>query len=304
MEEVTRSAISPRQAAELLGVHASSIKRWCNAGALECWHTPGGHRRIPVERVFEFAESESIDCSLLEFAPHTLEVWEGLDEARRDGAFDKLVDLAYTWLAEDHPDATYRLLRTLLDFDFSLAQIFDRVIGPLMGRIGMAWEASRLAIGDEHRMTHTVTEMLIHLRYDLAMDEPAEDAPVAIVGCTQAEYHELGALMVRILLEHAGWHVYYLSADVPTEEFAAQQVKHRASIVAISVMPPRGAPEASRLTRVLAQLYQKSTPYRLAIGGSLVEEKRTTGPLAGPFLETVYFNKVSHFEAWMREAGD
>lgn len=302
--EAKQSAISPRQAADLLGVHASSIKRWCNAGSLECWYTPGGHRRIPVDAVFTFAETEAIECALLGFAPHTLAVWDGMERARRDDDYSGLITLAHDWLAEDRSELTYRLLRTLLDFGFSLATLFDAVVGPVMGRIGQAWEDDRLAIGDEHRMTHTVTEMLIHLRYDLHMDEHDPSAPVAIVGCTQGEYHELGALMVRILLESEGWHVYYLSADVPTEEFAAQQAKHHASLVAISVMPPRGYPEALRLRTVLSQLYRPESPYRLAIGGSQVSAMNGALPGDQPFVETVFFDKVTAFETWLGQAGD
>ena len=57
-------SISTRQASHLLGVHESSVKRWCNAEELACWHTPGGHRRIPITAVVDFAEEQDLRLKL------------------------------------------------------------------------------------------------------------------------------------------------------------------------------------------------------------------------------------------------
>jgi excisionase family DNA binding protein len=38
---------TPRQAAELLGVTAETLNRWADAGKVEVYRTPGGHRRYP-----------------------------------------------------------------------------------------------------------------------------------------------------------------------------------------------------------------------------------------------------------------
>ncbi len=43
--------LSPRQAAELLGVSEASVKRWCDRGILPAVRTEGGHRRVPTEDV-------------------------------------------------------------------------------------------------------------------------------------------------------------------------------------------------------------------------------------------------------------
>ncbi|MBT8494320.1 MAG: helix-turn-helix domain-containing protein, partial [Deltaproteobacteria bacterium] len=43
--------LTTRDAAELLGVGTTSIKRWADSGLLECVKTPGGHRRFPRDAV-------------------------------------------------------------------------------------------------------------------------------------------------------------------------------------------------------------------------------------------------------------
>ena len=46
--------VSPRQAALSMGVSESSLKRWCDRGALAIHRTAGGHRKIPVPSVVSF----------------------------------------------------------------------------------------------------------------------------------------------------------------------------------------------------------------------------------------------------------
>ena len=69
-------SVSTRQASALLGVHESSVKRWCNAEELECQLTPGGHRRIPIRALVAFARGQGIQVPLRHF---------GQDAAPPDG---------------------------------------------------------------------------------------------------------------------------------------------------------------------------------------------------------------------------
>lgn len=43
--------VTPKEAAKLLGVHVSSLRRWENEGKLKAIRTPGGQRRFILEEV-------------------------------------------------------------------------------------------------------------------------------------------------------------------------------------------------------------------------------------------------------------
>jgi molybdopterin-binding protein len=47
--------LTPRQAAEKLGISYPALKHWILAGRIRTIKTPGGHHRIPVEALEEFA---------------------------------------------------------------------------------------------------------------------------------------------------------------------------------------------------------------------------------------------------------
>lgn len=58
---MTPSALlTPRQAAEKLGISYPAVKHWILAGRIRTVKTPGGHHRIPLDALEEFMPSSSI----------------------------------------------------------------------------------------------------------------------------------------------------------------------------------------------------------------------------------------------------
>lgn len=55
------SYVTPKQAAKILGVHVSSLRRWESQGKLKAIRTPGGQRRYNLEEVEKAAgQSKSV----------------------------------------------------------------------------------------------------------------------------------------------------------------------------------------------------------------------------------------------------
>src|SRR5215469_3519461 len=53
------SLLTPRQAAEKLGISYPALKHWILAGRIRTVKTPGGHHRIPMSALDEFLPSGS-----------------------------------------------------------------------------------------------------------------------------------------------------------------------------------------------------------------------------------------------------
>ncbi|QXD15553.1 cobalamin-dependent protein [Rhodocaloribacter litoris] len=299
-----QTILSTREAASLLGVHESSIKRWCNEGALSCRTTAGGHRRIPVDALVRFASERRMNLPLLAFGDEAARVGRGLLRAQREGDFTDLYEVAYDALAHGDVERFTRLLTFLRRHDVSPARLFDHLVGPVMRRIGEGYVTGHLSVGEEHRMTGLVRDAILRL------DAPAGEGlrkqrngrkrRVAVVGCLQGEVHELGALMVRHVLAARGWQVIYLGLDVPTEEFAGQQHRHEAQLMCISMMPPRGLPEALAAVRLLDRMYDPKRPCRLALGGPGLPEDRDLRDVAPRFLEARFFSRMEPFDRWIQ----
>ncbi|HTB95841.1 MAG TPA: helix-turn-helix transcriptional regulator [Terracidiphilus sp.] len=52
--------LTPRQAAEKLGISYPAVKHWILAGRIRTVKTPGGHHRIPIDALEEFMPSGAL----------------------------------------------------------------------------------------------------------------------------------------------------------------------------------------------------------------------------------------------------
>src|SRR3954463_15169712 len=53
---MSTDVLSTRQVATLLGVGEATVKRWADAGEIECFRTPGGHRKFRLRDVTAFVQ--------------------------------------------------------------------------------------------------------------------------------------------------------------------------------------------------------------------------------------------------------
>lgn len=300
--------LTSREAADLLAVHESTVKRWCNARELPYTTTRGGHRRIDLEELMLFARSQQLDSPMHDFRPYQPQVWMAVKAARDKGDFQPLSALALEWALGDQPhliEAMFRYLGTIEGI--RTARIFDELLGTMMRSVGDAWRKGQIGVGEEHFSTQVVLDALHQLRSQIHAGHPVYRDPArrhqlsraAIVACAEGEQHELGAMCVRILLEQSNWRVYYLGANVPIEEIAAFQKKQRAELVAISFVPPRAPSDVQRTIRLLGEMYDPRTPCALALGGGGLGGSSPPAT-ATPFLDLVAFDRLTPFESWLK----
>ena len=296
-----------RQAAEILGVHESSIKRWSSSGQLIARQTSGGHRRFVVDNLLEFAKANRIESPLLSFGAHAERVWSGLEEVRKKEHYTRLTSLVYEWVLADDSNAIINLFIHLIRDDQKIETILDQLVAGVLYSIGDNYLKGALTIGDEHRATHNVRDVLIFMKErlrELNFSRPARNKPVAIVGCGREEEHEIGALMARLVLEMNGWRVIYLGLNVPTEEFAKQQIENEAGLVCISMMPPQGARDVHHIFQLLNQVYDRRHPYRLAFGGGAVAHIDQLNVKGSVISEVRHFSAMREFAHWTRQISD
>jgi excisionase family DNA binding protein len=282
--------LTTSEAAELLEVHPSTVKRWTDAGELVSDKTEGGHRRIYLRDLLEFNGG----TWLAPFTPFESHVWLAVRDALRHDDYARIVSLAYGWLLRGHAGRISALVRDLGSRpDLPFERLCDEAIQPLMEEVGMAWRDGRLRIGEEHLASHAVMEGL----FQLTRDESRDDAPVAVVGSMEGNRHEIGALCIRILLERAGWKVHFVGADTPPDEFAALQRTRKADLVCVSFSPACPVGQMRRCFEVLSEFYRPERPYDLVFGGKgtdAVEDE-------GPFRAFRISPGVEGFSAWIQK---
>jgi MerR family transcriptional regulator, light-induced transcriptional regulator len=146
---------------------------------------------------------------------------------------------------------------------FGAARFLEGVVAPLFTRIGEAWHAGQMSIGQEHLASATVRPLISELRAAL----PAgPDAPVVLVATPAGERHEIGALLVSAAAAVEGWRVTYLGPDVPADDIAAAAAETGARVVALSAVYTASSAELAREITRLRELLPNDVA--ILVGGA------------------------------------
>jgi len=297
---IASETLSTGEAAQLAGVHRSTLKRWCDEGTLSCSVTDGGHRRIALSALLSAAERGALNCSLLDFNEPAERVWDAVQRAERQDDYDEVIRLTYEWLTRRDTEDVHSLLTFLREREWALSVLFDRLLCSVMYRIGDEWIAGEIDVGDEHRMSHEIFRGLYDLEPSGRAPPPdTSSTPVAVVGAGPGNRHEMGALMTRLTLEARNWQTIYLGPDVPIRNFALQQDRYGADLICISLAPPSHTPsDIARILEPLARLPDATCDHRVAFGGLPVQDEEV--PDETPFLDARGFSQLTDFVDWVQ----
>jgi DNA-binding transcriptional MerR regulator/methylmalonyl-CoA mutase cobalamin-binding subunit len=138
----------------------------------------------------------------------------------------------------------------------SRTSLLDKLLVPLLYRIGELWHQGEMRPTHEHVASAVVRSFLGGMYH--AYDIPAT-APHLIATTPPRQRHELGALMVAAVAAGEGWRATYLGPDLPPEEIAAAATEKGAQAVALSLIYPPDDPRLADDLRRLRRLLGPST---------------------------------------------
>jgi excisionase family DNA binding protein len=251
--------LSTRQVAQLLGVGEATVKRWADAGEIECFRTPGGHRKFRLRDVTGFVQGRKFEVQ------GTLPAHLSLAATEEGGAVPEFETLA---LAGDASGCVAQLAAHRLRGS-TLAEIFDDVVAPALTNIGHKWQSSRLSVAEEHVGSQAVIDAI-------ARSQPLAEPPgepnrtvrgAAVVAAVAGEMHDIAARMVACLLRARGFEVLAPLAQTPARDLADLVLRCRASIVALSSTIPRDLAELSEQIGLAARAANQSGG-RVVVGGA------------------------------------
>jgi MerR family transcriptional regulator, light-induced transcriptional regulator len=135
---------------------------------------------------------------------------------------------------------------------FSRTHLIERVLVPLMRRIGDLWHQGALRPIHEHMASSVVRSFLGGMS---GAYHPEISAPRLVITTPARQRHELGALLAAATAAGEGWQVTYLGPDLPPEEIAAAALQKGARAVGLSITYPPDDPmlvdDLRRLRRLL-----------------------------------------------------
>ncbi len=232
-------SFSPKQVAEALRVSESSIKRWCDRGAIQTVKTLGGHRRIPLDGLLTFLESTN-----REIANHA--AIGMLPRSAVASADDQVVGVLHPSVDDEtlrqyFEDALIRgdekecrrIIIEYFDRSDSFAEIGDRLIGLTFRRIGELWHRGEVEVFQERRACELCSRLLHEFRR--LFPEPSSNSPLAIGASSSGDNYALPSLLVEVVLREIGWRSMNLGTNLPFSTLTEAVRYERPKMVWLSV---------------------------------------------------------------------
>jgi MerR family transcriptional regulator, light-induced transcriptional regulator len=222
---------SPKQVAEALGSSESSLKRWCDQGAIPTIRTVGGHRRITLEGLTKFLESSGRVLMVPDVLGVSLGQIPRMSEIP-DAGSEECSEFRRA-LARGDDVACMRILQTSIDRGISCGQSAGRFISDAMCGIGQGWEQSTIEPYEERRAVNICTRLIEELRRQL----PAIDrnAPVAIGGTPPGDHYQLATSVVELTLRELGWNATNLGCNLPWATLRQAVLDYRPRMLWLSI---------------------------------------------------------------------
>ena len=134
--------------------------------------------------------------------------------------------------------------------ELSPRELVVRVVAPALEEIGARWASGNLCTASEH-----AASALLRTRLGALLSaQPVGNAPPVVCTTPSGEPHELGALLVAVLIAMSGRRAIFLGADLPASQIVEAARMSGASSVAISVVvlaPDDARRELTELSKLL-----------------------------------------------------
>lgn len=112
-------------------------------------------------------------------------------------------------------EMTFDILKT----PSNILDVYMEIFQPVMYKIGDLWSRNEITVAHEHLASSIISRIMASTYSDYVLTDVKKGK--AIVTASVSEHHQIGARMVADALEHDGWQVFYLGANVPNSELLA-----------------------------------------------------------------------------------
>jgi methanogenic corrinoid protein MtbC1 len=249
------------------GVPPDTIRKWEQRyGVLEPARTPGGQRRY-----------SELDVARVEWLKARL------GEGYRIGEAATLLGSGYPVVAGTPTELATALVEATVRSDVngiarlveqalsqsSIADGFIESLAPALVEIGAAWSRGEIDVAQEHLASSAVRSGL----QNLLSDARSGLRGTAVLACGPGEQHEIGLMMLAVLLRADGWQVAYLGPNTPLGDAFEMAASIDARALCLSVtMAERRHALTEELTHATAP-----TALSVLIGGAAEPKRLTLG---------------------------
>jgi len=134
---------------------------------------------------------------------------------------------------------------------FDLETLVEKIITPTLISVGEAWFQGAIMISTEHFATAFLLSRLNNLYVSLPI---VSKGPGILIGGAPTEEHEMGALMMAVLLRNRGYRVEFLGANLHLDDLVDYARQEKPAMVVLTASTNRVAMELLRAQAKLSTI--------------------------------------------------
>jgi len=114
---------------------------------------------------------------------------------------------------------------------YGLETVTESILAPAMVQIGDLWHAGRATAATEHFASNYLRRKL-----DAIINAAPQGAagPLVVLGCAPGDWHEMGLLLIHLLLRRRSINTIYLGQNVPVEQFVEEMERLKPAMIIMS----------------------------------------------------------------------
>lgn len=177
---------------------------------------------------------------------------------------------------------------------YSIDQVLLEIVIPALVEIGDMWHRGVLPIANEHYATQFIMQ---HLMGMLSASAPPTRSGLIVAACAPGETHQIGLLMLVVMLRWHGWDVKYLGPDLMLDRLEEALGPIRPNLLMFTANRPETAKNLEALPAILER-FPEPKPV-LVLGGQAFSTYRLPESIPAMYIQGTPSDTVKSIETLM-----
>ena len=156
---------------------------------------------------------------------------------------------------------------------YTTERVFSEIIEPSLTEIGESWQQGKLTVATEHYCSQFFEEQLMSV---LSVSPLPFRSGAIIACCLPGELHQIGLLMLVVLLRMRGWNVIYLGANISLDRMEEMINTIRPRMLLFSSTLTETSKSINQIPPLLKRI-SIQTPL-VVVGGKGFADRKNTNP--------------------------
>ena len=189
------------------------------------------------------------------------------DIKKREDASKRSKQQLYKKLTEGDIEECVRIYEEYMKI-FNASDFFDKILKPVMYKIGEDWASNNISIATEH-VASNIAQTLVKIIMDQVSKNPNKKKILICVPV--GEEHHLGCDVLETYLSIKGFKVYNMGTSIPTESILTFIENNKPEVMLVSITLEDNISAGQRLVRKVRNEYD----IPILIGGFAFQTEKT-----------------------------